>query len=127
MARNPAHTVEQPSASKRGVGPVAPLPPLSAPFLRRVLVLGYRERARRATPFVSVPVVVLASSRGRVLLSSTTRAGTWNQWRITSTGAKGLHFVARRVGSGGFLNFLTVFVYLFYFVCCCCAGFRDPY
>ena len=98
---------------KRGVGPVAPLLPLSAPFLRRVLVLGYRERARRATLFVSVPVVVLASSRGRVLLSSTTRAGTWNQWRIASTGAKGLHFVARRVGSGVFLIFLTVFVYLF--------------
>ena len=77
------------------VGPVAPLPPLSAPFLRRVLVLGYRERARRATPFVSVPVVVLASCCGRVLLSFTTRAGTWNQWRITSTGAKGLHFVVR--------------------------------
>ena len=39
----------------------------------------------------------LASCCGRVLLSFTTRAGTWNQWRITSTGAKGLHFVVRRV------------------------------
>ena len=44
-----------------------------------------------------MPVVVLASCCGRVLLSFTTRAGTWNQWRITSTGAKGLHFVVRRV------------------------------
>ena len=61
--------------SKRGVGPVAPLAPLSAPFLRRVLVLGYCERARRATPFC-----FCACGCSRVVLWSSTTLFHYQRW-----------------------------------------------